>query len=89
MRPYLIQRSFNDLYENVCAYLQGIGEWSVSEGAPFLSHADAARFRYGFFDPQNSLFSDPAFDYRETEWMAAGIWKGDALPKYSHASLQR
>lgn len=56
------------------AYLQGITDWFVCEGAPFLSSAEKKRWLGFFVDGETCLLDQETFVYEETEYMVTGAW---------------
>ena len=56
-------------------YLQGIAEWFVSEGAPYLDPDAVSEWLRCFFHQQYAVFDSPDFYYEETEYVVSGAWK--------------
>jgi ubiquinone/menaquinone biosynthesis C-methylase UbiE len=56
-------------------YLQGIAEWFVSEGAPYLRSDAVSEWLRCFFHQQYAVFDAPNFYYEETEYVVSGTWK--------------
>ncbi|MBE3561269.1 MAG: methyltransferase domain-containing protein [Ktedonobacteraceae bacterium] len=73
-RKYRVVRSY-PLQEAFRTYLQGLGEWFVCEGAPYLSDEDVTRWLQCFLDPQHNIFNAPDCAFEETEYLVTGIWK--------------
>ncbi|HVU66044.1 MAG TPA: methyltransferase domain-containing protein [Ktedonobacteraceae bacterium] len=84
---YLLEAGYKDVQEkkyrirraapleaNFRAYLQGIADWFVCEGAPFLSPIDKQRWLNCFEEGETCVFDQAAFVYEETEYMVTGIW---------------
>ncbi|WP_201380963.1 methyltransferase domain-containing protein [Ktedonobacter sp. SOSP1-85] len=55
------------------SYLQGIAEWFLCEGAPFLSAAEKAQWRRSFFSEKNCIFDHPDFFCEEVEYVVSGV----------------
>lgn len=72
-RPYRIVRH-HPLPINYRIYLQGIAEWFVCEGAPYLCAEDVQSWRQCFFDASHSVLDQPAFFCEETEFVVSGVW---------------
>lgn len=53
-------------------YLQGITDWFVCEGAPYLSQADRIRWLQHFADGPACVFNQETFTYEETEYVVTG-----------------
>lgn len=64
------------------SYLQGITDWFVCEGAPFLSQPDRKRWLQSFMDGEACAFDQAAFAYEETEYMVTGIWPARPIRNY-------
>lgn len=77
---YRIKRSF-PLSENCRFYLLGLAEWFISEGAPYLSHDDKARWLECFFGSNSCVLDLEDFSYEETEYLVSGVWT--AAPSHS------
>ena len=60
-------------------YLQGIAEWFVCEGAPYLSPADVTNWLQCFADGENNLLDEEDFMSEETEFVVSGSWHGTHL----------
>ena len=73
VKSYRIKRSF-PLSENCRFYLQGMAQWLVSEGAPYLSHNDKTNWLQCFFDKDFCVLDLEDFSYEETEYLASGVW---------------
>src|SRR5205085_10730136 len=70
---YTIIRRF-PLSKEFCSYLQGIAEWFVCEGAPFLSDADLQSWLRCFLDDEYCVLDDDSFVSEETEFVVSGVW---------------
>lgn len=76
-KTYRIVRR-HPLPQNFRAYLQGIAEWFVCEGAPYLSGEDVTRWLQCFLHETQNVLDDEAFVSEETEFVVTGVW--DAPP---------
>ncbi|MBV9227732.1 MAG: methyltransferase domain-containing protein [Chloroflexi bacterium] len=74
-KTYCIKRRF-PLDEDFRVYLQGIAEWFVCEGAPFLSGEDVTAWLQLFLDPVSNVLDKGTFVYEETEFLVTGVWNG-------------
>ncbi len=83
-KKYRIVRSA-PLAADFRAYLQGITDWFVCEGAPFLSAADRQRWLECFEEGVACVFDQDTFVYEETEYMVTGVWP--ASPARSHFDM--
>jgi len=72
-KSYRIERSF-PLSENCRFYLQGIADWFVSEGSPYLSHHDKANWLQCFSDSSSCVLDLENFAYEECEYVVSGVW---------------
>lgn len=61
------------------AYLQGIGEWFVCEGAPFLAQDDLQHWLDCFATGPACALDRESFYYEETEFLVTGRWPGRPL----------
>ena len=70
---YPIRREYA-LPNDFRAYLQGVAEWFVSEGAPLLTNDDVRDWLRSFRDgPENALDKE-GFQSEEIEYMVTGVW---------------
>ncbi len=71
------------------AYLQGITEWFVCEGAPFLTQAERKRWLRFFADGEKCAFDQEDFTYEEIEYMVTGTWPACSACSYTdmHVTL--
>jgi ubiquinone/menaquinone biosynthesis C-methylase UbiE len=71
------------------SYLQGITDWFVCEGAPFLTRADAKRWQRCFMDGEECAFDRETFAYEETEYIVTGVWPTSSARSYfdTHVTL--
>jgi ubiquinone/menaquinone biosynthesis C-methylase UbiE len=69
------------LTPDIRAYLQGIAQWFVCEGAPFLAQTDVQAWLACFADGASCALDQETFRYEETEFMVTGVWSG-ASPCY-------
>jgi ubiquinone/menaquinone biosynthesis C-methylase UbiE len=74
-RTYRILRRY-PLTADYRAYLQGIAEWFVCEGAPGLSSEDLTSWLQCFFDEEGNVFDQETFVCEETEYVVSGVWPG-------------
>ncbi|HLZ62244.1 MAG TPA: methyltransferase domain-containing protein [Ktedonosporobacter sp.] len=74
-KTYRIVRHY-PLCQDFRTYLQGIAEWFVCEGAPFLSSEDVTRWLECFLDVDRCVLDKTTFIYEETEYMVTGVWNG-------------
>ncbi|HLI68453.1 MAG TPA: methyltransferase domain-containing protein [Ktedonobacteraceae bacterium] len=56
------------------SYVQGIAEWFVCEGAPFLAEVDMKGWQDCFANGKACVLDQDGFFYEETEFMVTGIW---------------
>lgn len=73
-KPYLIRRQY-PLPTAFRTYLQGIAEWFVSEGAPFLDNDDARNWLRCFLDETHNALDQNTFVSEETEYVVSGVWR--------------
>lgn len=69
-------------------YLQGIAEWFVCEGAPYLSLDDVTNWLQCFTDEANNVLDQPDFASEETEYVVAGRWDGAAPRFYADMHIE-
>lgn len=55
-------------------YLQGIAEWFVCEGAPFLDGGDIREWLRCFLDETENVMDQETFVSEEIEFVASGFW---------------
>jgi ubiquinone/menaquinone biosynthesis C-methylase UbiE len=72
-RSYRIVRR-SPLSADFHSYLQGIAEWFICEGAPYLDRADAQRWEQLFQDGERCALYRHDFASEETEYVATGVW---------------
>ena len=70
---YPIRRHF-PLSNDFRFYLQGIAEWFVCEGAPYLKKEDVEAWLRCFQDGPDNLLDDKEFASEETEFVVTGVW---------------
>ena len=70
---YPVRRHF-PLSTDFRFYLQGIAEWFVCEGAPYLKKEDAEAWLRCFQDGPDNLLDDKDFASIETEFVVTGVW---------------
>jgi len=80
-KSYTIRRHY-PLSKDFHFYLQGIAEWFVCEGAPYLSGADVTRWLSCFLDEYNNALAQETFVSEETESVVTGIWNPPARSQY-------
>ncbi len=68
--------------ENVRFYLQGIAEWLVCEGAPYLSNEDVTLWLQCFLHATQNVLDQENFAYEETEFVVSGVWDPAPLRHY-------
>ena len=73
-RAYRIVRQY-PLPDDFRFYLQGIAEWFVCEGAPYLSPDEVTRWLQCFADGKNNVLDQPDFMSEETEFVVSGTWE--------------
>ncbi len=61
-------------------YLQGIAEWFVCEGAPYLSNDDVTAWLHCFFDETYNALDQETFVSEETEFVVTGVWNVPVTP---------
>jgi len=76
---YPVRRHF-PLPNDFRLYLQGIAEWFVCEGAPYLAQEDVAAWLRCFQDGPDSILDCEDFASEETEFVVTGVWD-DATPR--------
>jgi ubiquinone/menaquinone biosynthesis C-methylase UbiE len=64
------------------SYLQGITNWFVCEGAPFLSQTEIDCWLECFADGEKCAFDQETFAYEETEYMVTGVWHAAPMRTY-------
>jgi ubiquinone/menaquinone biosynthesis C-methylase UbiE len=57
-------------------YLQGIAEWFVCEGAPYLESEDMTRWLQCFLDETHTVMDQEMFYSEEIEYVVTGTWNG-------------
>jgi ubiquinone/menaquinone biosynthesis C-methylase UbiE len=57
-------------------YLQGIAEWFVSEGAPYLNSEDITNWLHCFLHETQNVLDAETFYSEETEYVVSGTWNG-------------
>jgi ubiquinone/menaquinone biosynthesis C-methylase UbiE len=78
---YTIKRHY-PLSKDFRCYLQGIAEWFVCEGAPYLAGIDVTRWLSCFLDECNNVLDQETFVSEETEFVVSGVWNGSAGSQY-------
>jgi len=72
-RTYLIVRRW-PLSDDARFYLQGIAEWFVCEGAPYLSRKDVSLWLNTFCNAVSPVLDQEGFVSEETEYVVSGVW---------------
>lgn len=72
-RAYRIVRQ-HPLPDDFRFYLQGIAEWFVCEGAPYLLPDEVTRWLQCFADGKNNVLDQADFMSEETEFVVSGTW---------------
>lgn len=81
-KSYLIRRQY-PLPADFRVYLQGIAEWFVCEGAPFLDGDTVTRWLQCFLDQSYNVLDQETFISEETEYVVSGVWnKRSTAPLY-------
>ncbi len=81
-KSYLIRRQY-PLPADFRVYLQGIAEWFVCEGAPFLDGDTVTRWLQCFLDQSHNVLDQETFISEETEYVVSGVWnKRSTAPLY-------
>jgi ubiquinone/menaquinone biosynthesis C-methylase UbiE len=57
-------------------YLQGIAEWFVSEGAPYLKSGDMTSWLQCFLHETQNVLDQETFYSEEIEYVVSGTWNG-------------
>lgn len=73
-RTYTIRRRY-PLSCDFRTYLQGIAEWFVCEGAPFLEKNYHEQWLEQFLDGERCALDQASFVSEETEYLVSGVWK--------------
>ena len=69
------------------AYLQGVAEWFVSEGAPFLSDKDVRDWLRNFRDGTDNAIDKVGFQSEETEYVVTGVWNKPTSKSRSYIDM--
>jgi ubiquinone/menaquinone biosynthesis C-methylase UbiE len=83
---YKIRRTY-PLTREFRFYLQGIAEWFVSEGAPYLKGNDVKRWLQCFLDETNNVLDQETFISEETEFVVSGIWNTPSAKPHSFIDM--
>jgi ubiquinone/menaquinone biosynthesis C-methylase UbiE len=75
-KRYRIERRF-PLSEHCRFYLQGMAQWLVSEGAPYLSQDDKKNWLQYFSDSNTCVLDLEDFAYEESEYVIYGVWNAN------------
>jgi len=84
---YSIRRRY-PLAKDFRSYLQGIAEWFVCEGAPYLGDADLQSWLRCFLDDEHCVLDEDSFVSEETEFVVSGVWT-KSLPSLNCSAGQR
>ncbi|MBV8695581.1 MAG: methyltransferase domain-containing protein [Ktedonobacteraceae bacterium] len=76
-KRYPIVRDYQ-LSDDYRFYLQGIADWFVCEGAPYLSARDATNWLQCFHDEHYNVLDQKTFLSEETEFVVSGVWNASA-----------
>lgn len=68
-------------------YLQGIAEWFVCEGAPYLDSMDVHRWQQHFQDGERCILDRHDFASEEIEYVATGVWTQSPLAQVRYFDL--
>lgn len=79
-RTYRITRQY-PLSLHYRKYLQGIAEWFVCEGAPFLSGEDVTDWLRCFLHETENVLDQKTFICEETEYIVTGVWNAPSPPR--------
>ncbi|MDQ6660491.1 MAG: methyltransferase domain-containing protein [Chloroflexota bacterium] len=90
LASYLRQAGFEDVQEqrypiirtaplpnNVRFYLQGIADWFVCEGAPYLAPEDRVAWLNCFYQEHVTVLDAEIFRSEETEFVVSGVWNNN------------
>jgi hypothetical protein len=81
VRTYTIERH-TPLTPDCRRYLQGIGEWFVSEGvADTLRPGDVQAWLDCFFSTEDPIWAREGFSFAETEYLVSGT-RPNTTPRY-------
>ena len=69
-------------------YLQGIAEWFVCEGAPFLADDDMREWLRCFLDETDNVLDQETFASEETEFVVSGLWPHRSLVSRHYFDMQ-
>lgn len=86
-RSYKIVRR-SPLSHDFRAYLQGIAEWFVCEGAPLLDAEDCWSWLDCFLDEGRCALDDEEFMSEETEFVVTGVWTTSSPSPIRHWDMQ-
>ena len=86
-KSYRIVRK-HSLPKDFRCYLQGIAEWFVCEGAPFLDSEDMCEWLHCFLDEQNNVLDQESFVSEETEFVVSGIWGNRSITPVRYFDMQ-
>ncbi len=84
-KTYKIERRFPVPFD-FRAYIQGIAEWFVCEGAPHLSDADVRSWLQCFLDETSNVLDQENFVSEEIEYIVTGTWNASP-PKRTYIDM--
>jgi ubiquinone/menaquinone biosynthesis C-methylase UbiE len=86
-KSYRIIRRY-PLSQDFRSYLQGIAEWFVCEGAPFLDAADLKSWLRCFLDEKSCVLDEHNFVSEETEFVVTGVWTKSSSASIRYFDMQ-
>jgi len=86
-KSYRIMRSYS-LPEDFRFYLQGIAEWFVCEGAPFLDGDDMREWLRCFLDESHNVLDQETFLSEETEFVVTAHWRNRPTVSLRYFDMQ-
>lgn len=87
-KSYQILRRYQ-LPHDFRLYLQGIAEWFVSEGIPYLNSEDRENWLRCFLHETQNVLDSETFYSEETEYVVSGTWNGCRKGKMHAMDVQR
>lgn len=69
-------------------YLQGIAEWFVCEGAPYLGGEDVTHWLQCFLHEYDNVFDKETFVSEEIEFVVSGVWNAPPPPQRYYIDMQ-
>lgn len=86
-KSYRIIRQY-PLPDDFRFYLQGIAEWFVCEGAPFLGAEDMMHWLGCFLDEIYNVLDQETFLSEETEFVVSGVWNKPVATNIRYIDMQ-